>query len=49
MSLLGTHAWWLPATIGRRLPRVALEGRRSTGPATEGTRPATARKEETSA
>jgi len=49
MSLLGTRAWWLPATIGRRLPRVALEGRHRTGPATKGTRPATARKEVTSA
>jgi putative drug exporter of the RND superfamily len=37
MSLLGARAWWLPATIGRRLPQVALEGRHSTGPATEGT------------
>jgi RND superfamily putative drug exporter len=25
MQLLGTHAWWLPAPIARRLPRVALE------------------------
>jgi putative drug exporter of the RND superfamily len=25
MQLLGTRAWWLPAWIGRRLPRVALE------------------------
>src|SRR5215470_13323315 len=35
MSLLGTRAWWLPATIGRRLPRVALERRRGTGPETD--------------
>src|SRR5215472_4606322 len=34
MSLLGTRAWWLPARIGRRLPRVALERRHSAGPAT---------------
>jgi putative drug exporter of the RND superfamily len=26
MQLLGTHAWWLPAPIARRLPYVALEG-----------------------
>jgi RND superfamily putative drug exporter len=39
MSLLGTRAWWLPARIGRRLPRVALEGRHSTAPATERTHP----------
>ncbi|HKA98859.1 MAG TPA: MMPL family transporter [Streptosporangiaceae bacterium] len=32
MSLLGTRAWWLPAGIGRRLPRVALEGRHPTDP-----------------
>jgi putative drug exporter of the RND superfamily len=25
MQLLGTRAWWLPAWIARRLPRVALE------------------------
>jgi putative drug exporter of the RND superfamily len=25
MSLLGTRAWWLPAWIARRMPRVALE------------------------
>jgi RND superfamily putative drug exporter len=41
MSLLGTRAWWLPAGIGRWLPRVALEGRHSTAPATERTHPAT--------
>src|SRR5262245_45108941 len=35
MSLLGTRAWWLPARIGRRLPRVALERRHSAGPATD--------------
>jgi putative drug exporter of the RND superfamily len=34
MSLLGTRAWWLPAGIGRWLPRVALERRDSTTPAT---------------
>ncbi len=49
MSLLGTRAWWLPAGIGRRLPRVALEGRHSTDPATEGTHRATERGEVTSA
>ena len=56
MSLLGTRAWWLPAGIGRRLPRVALEGRHSaapaterTHPATEGSHPATEREEVTSA
>jgi len=27
MQLLGTRAWWLPAWLGRRLPRVALEHR----------------------
>lgn len=25
MQLLGGHAWWLPATLARRLPKVALE------------------------
>jgi RND superfamily putative drug exporter len=25
MQLLGRHAWWLPAPLARRLPRVALE------------------------
>jgi RND superfamily putative drug exporter len=25
MRLLGRHAWWLPAALARRLPRVALE------------------------
>lgn len=35
MSLLGTRAWWLPSAIERRLPRVALERRHSTGPATD--------------
>jgi RND superfamily putative drug exporter len=29
MSLLGRRAWWLPAGLARRLPRVALEGRRA--------------------
>jgi putative drug exporter of the RND superfamily len=56
MSLLGTRAWWLPAGIGRRPPRVALEGRHSTAPATErthaateGSHPATEREEVTPA
>jgi RND superfamily putative drug exporter len=49
MSLLGTRAWWLPARIGRRLPRVALERRHSTGPAPEGTHSAAERAEVTSA
>jgi putative drug exporter of the RND superfamily len=35
MSLLGNRAWRLPAGIGRRLPRVALERRPSAGPATD--------------
>src|SRR5262249_18353189 len=35
MSLLGTRAWWLPARIGHRLPRVALERRHSASPATD--------------
>src|SRR5215470_1715832 len=35
MSLLGTRAWWLPARIGRRLPRVALERRHSASPETD--------------
>jgi RND superfamily putative drug exporter len=26
MQLFGTSAWWLPAWLDRRLPRVALEG-----------------------
>src|SRR5215510_6298500 len=34
MSLLGARAWWLPAPIARRLPRLALERRHSFGPAT---------------
>jgi RND superfamily putative drug exporter len=33
MSLLGARAWWLPAGIGRLLPRVALERRHSADPA----------------
>ena len=49
MSLLGTRAWWLPAVIGRRLPRVALERRRGTGPAAQPTGPASEREEVTSA
>jgi RND superfamily putative drug exporter len=28
MQLLGERAWWLPRWLGRRLPRVALEGGR---------------------
>jgi RND superfamily putative drug exporter len=35
MSLLGTRAWWLPAAIARRLPRVALEHSHPTAPATD--------------
>ena len=31
MSLLGARAWWLPAGIGRLLPRVALERRQAAG------------------
>jgi putative drug exporter of the RND superfamily len=27
MQLLGARAWWLPAPLARRLPRVALEHR----------------------
>ncbi|MCD7440031.1 MMPL family transporter [Streptomyces lincolnensis] len=27
MQLLGPRAWWLPGSLSRRLPRVALEGR----------------------
>jgi RND superfamily putative drug exporter len=49
MSLFGARAWWLPAGIGRRLPRVALEGRHSSGPATQPPGPATEREEVTSA
>jgi RND superfamily putative drug exporter len=49
MSMLGTRAWWLPAGIARRLPRVALEGRHFTDPATGGTHHATEREEVTSA
>jgi RND superfamily putative drug exporter len=49
MSLLGTRAWWLPGGIGRWLPRVALESRHSTGPATQPTGLATEREEVTSA
>ncbi len=25
MQLLGKHAWWLPAPLAKRLPKVALE------------------------
>jgi putative drug exporter of the RND superfamily len=33
MSLLGARAWWLPAGLASRLPRLALERRQPTGPA----------------
>jgi RND superfamily putative drug exporter len=34
MSLLGARAWWLPAGIARRLPRLALERPQPATPAT---------------
>jgi RND superfamily putative drug exporter len=30
VTLLGDHAWWLPAWLDRALPNVSLEGRRDT-------------------
>jgi RND superfamily putative drug exporter len=36
MSLLGTRAWWLPAWIARRMPRVALEHQHPASSATDG-------------
>jgi putative drug exporter of the RND superfamily len=34
MNLLGARAWWLPAAIARRLPRLALERPQPASPAT---------------
>jgi RND superfamily putative drug exporter len=31
MQILGRRAWWLPAPLARRLPRVALEHADRTG------------------
>jgi RND superfamily putative drug exporter len=33
VTLLGDHAWWLPAWLDRVLPNISLEGRRETGEA----------------
>jgi putative drug exporter of the RND superfamily len=30
VTLLGDHAWWLPAWLDRLLPNVSLEGSRTT-------------------
>jgi RND superfamily putative drug exporter len=35
VTLLGDHAWWLPAWLDRMLPNVSLEGRDATEPARE--------------
>ena len=26
MTLLGRASWWMPAWLGRRLPRISIEG-----------------------
>jgi putative drug exporter of the RND superfamily len=26
MALLGTVSWWMPSWLGRRLPRISVEG-----------------------
>jgi RND superfamily putative drug exporter len=26
MTLLGRAAWWMPSWLGRRLPRISIEG-----------------------
>jgi putative drug exporter of the RND superfamily len=35
VTLLGDHAWWLPAWLDRMLPNVSLEGRDASEPARE--------------